>query len=126
LAAEAGGGDFTSVLLEFEGGRSVQVNRVRQRRGARSVCLQVTAERGPASLRLPGRVAWTDRRGRHVQLLRQQPVGQVLLERFYQAVREAQPMQPTLADAQRALGWLRAAARSRDEGGRVVLQKGAG
>jgi predicted dehydrogenase len=122
LAADAGAAGLASVLLEFPGGRAVQINR-RSVPGARpAVRLHAVAERGAATADLSGRVRWFGPNGRYVHVLpRQRPIGQVLLEIFHGAVTEGRPPDPDLDDARRLLGWLRAAAVSRREGNRVPL-----
>jgi len=107
------------MLLDFGDGRGAEI-RHRRLGAVRRLRLEVIAEHGMAVAELPGRLWWTARDGRHVHVMsRRQPTGQVLLERFHQAVTMGLPPEPNLRDAHRALGWLRAAARSRDAGGWV-------
>jgi predicted dehydrogenase len=122
LAAEVGAARLASLLLEFPGGRAAQISR-RSVPGARpSVRLHAVAARGAATAELSGRVRWVGPDGRHVHVLpRQRPIGQVLLESFHRAVTEGGPPDPDLDDARRVLGWLRAAAVSREEGQRVPI-----
>ena len=113
-------GGFSSLLLEFAGGRGVQVihrNWVADRPMLR---LQVLAERGSALVEWPHQVSWATREGFYSHALRRQrPLTQLLLERFREAVQEDRPPEPSLGDAYRVLGWLRLAACSQEEG-RVV------
>ena len=80
------------------------------------------AEYGWATAALPDRVQWTAPDGKHGHVPpRQRPLGQLLLERFFDAVKTGQPPEPSLEEAHRVLTWLRAAAASRAEGRRVEL-----
>jgi predicted dehydrogenase len=111
--------DFGSVLLEFGQGRVAQVNRWT---GARTAChVQVVAEKGTAEAELPGDLRWRDREGRHSQRLAAHSGRLRLLERFFLVARNGEKPQPDLDGAHRALTWLRAAVRSRDEGRKVIL-----
>jgi hypothetical protein len=113
---------LTNLLLEFNDGRAVQVTHYRAAVTRPAMRLQVVAERGVATVELPDRVRWTDACGRYAHTVAaEQPLGEALLEQFHRTVTEKQAPQPSLDDAQRALGWLRAAARSRAEGKRVAL-----
>ncbi len=122
LAAEAEGAGLASVLLDFPEGRAVQVIRRRVPARGRRLRVHIVAARGLAAAEAPARVGWTDADGRHRHVLpRPAPAGQVLLERFYQAVRAGMAAEPGLEQAQRTLTWLRAVARSRKEGRRVQI-----
>jgi predicted dehydrogenase len=122
LAAGMPGTGPFSLFLEFADGRCVQLTCWRGPRMRRAVRLRVVAERGSATVELPRRVQWSDADGWQVHVVRrQQPLGEVLLERFHQTVTEGLRAQPSLADAHRVLGWLRAAVCSREEGRCVPL-----
>ncbi|HEV3256351.1 MAG TPA: Gfo/Idh/MocA family oxidoreductase [Gemmataceae bacterium] len=113
--------DGHDLLLDFGGGRGAEI-RHRRLGNIRRLRLEVVAERGMAVAEFPGQLLWTAEDGRHVHSMsRRQPIGRVLLERFHQAVTTGLPPEPNLRDAHRALGWLRAGARSRDAGGWVDL-----
>jgi predicted dehydrogenase len=116
-----GDGGFASVTLRCREGKTVQVTRWRAPGAASAVRVQVVGERGQVTADLPGRLSWHDG-GRHALALgRGRPMAEALLERFHQAVATGETPQPGLGEAHRALGWLRAAARSRDEGRQVSL-----
>lgn len=125
VAVQASGLDtqeLASLFLELADGRAVQVFRRRAPGARRSLRLEVIAERGSATVELPGQVLWTDQAGRHAHLLpKQRPVCQTLLERFFQVVREGQAPAPDLATAYQALRWLRAAGVSWAEGKRIAV-----
>lgn len=106
---------FSSLFLEFAGGRGVQLTH---RYGAvATVRLQVLAERGSALVKMPSRVSWITPKGFHSHTLRgQSPPAQVVLEHFRDVVQGSAAPEPTFADAYRVLRWLRVAARSREEG----------
>jgi len=109
----------SQLLLDFGGGRQAEVIH-RRWPGVRRLRLEVLAERGRVAAELPGRVYWTATDGRHIHLMnRRQPIGRLLLERFHRTVTAGDMAGPTLRDAHRVLGWLRAAARSREVGGWV-------
>ena len=113
----------TSQFWEFAAGWGLQLIQ-RQTRGARPACrLEVVAEQGSARVIPPRQVAWAGADGQHRILLpRNRPALQVQLEAFEEAVRAGNPTpEPSLTNAYRVLGWLRAARRSQAEGGRVSL-----
>jgi predicted dehydrogenase len=115
LASGVEGAGLATLLLDFGSGRAVHLSRHDEPGTRPSQRLKVIAERGFAVVELPGLVRWTGPEGRFVYAVRgRRPVGQILLERFYQAVTAGQWPEPNLEDAFRILGWLRAAARSRD------------
>jgi predicted dehydrogenase len=108
---------FSSLFLEFAGGRGVQITRRPEVVGRPAVRLQVVAERGSASVELPYQVSWRTKAGSHSQALRgQRPLAQLLLEHFRDVLEQRAAPEPTLEDAYRVLSWLRVASRSRDEG----------
>jgi predicted dehydrogenase len=112
------------VRLEFAGGRTAQVSRYRVPCSHGGLRLQVVAERGTATAQFPHRLHWTDAAGRQAHVLPgERPVGQILLEQFYQVVRQGRAVEPSLDEAYRLLAWARAAARSRREGRRIELPK---
>jgi predicted dehydrogenase len=122
LAAGPDAGGLTSVYLEFPDGRHAQLTGWSGPEAWHAPRLHVHAERGWASVELPGRLRWADVEGRHATTLRGQPQAEaMLLDRFGDALRSGQPPQPGLADAGRLLAWLRAAERSRAEGRRVTI-----
>jgi predicted dehydrogenase len=118
-AAEGAG--FGNVLLEFGGGRAAQVSRWAGFDVSPRCRVQVVGEKGTVEAELPRDVRWQDRDGWHTQRLPGQSPRLRLLERFFVAVRSGQRPQPDLAATHRALTWLRAAVRSRNEGKKVVL-----
>jgi predicted dehydrogenase len=122
LAAGSPTGTFLSVSAEFPGQRHAQLTGWRAVVPRHSVQLYAIAERGCATLDLPGRVSWTDAEGRHLHTRPGQPPPErALLERFAQALEEGQPPQPNLADACQAMTWLQAVERSCREGRRILL-----
>jgi predicted dehydrogenase len=122
LAAGSDAGGLASVHLEFPDGRQARLTGWSGPEAWHAPRLQVHAERGWASVELPGRLRWADAEGRHATTLRGQPQAEaILLDRFGDAVRSGRPPQPCLADACRLLTWLRAAERSRSEGTPVAL-----
>jgi predicted dehydrogenase len=122
LAGGRDDGAFVSVLLEFPGDRRAQLTGWQTAEAWHAPRLRVLAERGWAAAELPGRLRWADADGRHALAPHGGPPPErVLLERFCHAVGEGQPAGPSLADACRILGWLRAAERSRAEGARVAV-----
>jgi predicted dehydrogenase len=117
-AAEVAPG-FASLVLGFAGDRVAQVTRWRAPQASPVLRLHVAAERGSATVVLPGRVWWSGAQGQHLQVLREpRSLARLLLERFHQAATQGQAPEPDFHDAYRALGWLRAAAGSRAEGWR--------
>jgi hypothetical protein len=110
------------VLFNFEGDRVAQLTRQRGSLTGPSLSLEVLAERGTARLEYPRRLQWSDSAGRHShESPRAFSLGMVLLRRFHEAITQGEPVQSSLEDAQRILGWLRSAARSCEEGRRVAL-----
>jgi predicted dehydrogenase len=108
---------FSSLFLEFSGGRGVQLTRRRGKVDRPTLRLEVLAERGSALVDLPYRLSWTTADGFHSHKLRgQPPPAQLILEHFRDVVQGKATPHPTLDDAYRVLRWLRVAARSRDEG----------
>jgi predicted dehydrogenase len=84
--------------------------------------LKVIADKGTAQVVLPRRLAWTEADGRHTHLLpRGQPLVQVQLAKFAEAVQGRESVTPNLCDAYRQLGWLRAVEESQTEGRRVSV-----
>jgi predicted dehydrogenase len=125
LSVQALGRDQTGLaglVLEFPGGRALQISRYRAPRHRDGMRLQVVAERGTATVEFPHRLHWTDAAGSHTHVAPlERPPGQVLLEQFYGIVRDGRPPVPGLDEVYRLLGWVRAAARSRAEGRRINL-----
>jgi predicted dehydrogenase len=122
LATGSPTNDFLSVSAEFPGQRHAQLTGWRAAVPRRSVQMHAIAERGCATLELPGRVSWTDAEGRHMHMRPGQPSPErTLLERFVQALEKGQPTQPNLADACQAMTWLRAVERSCLERRRVLI-----
>jgi predicted dehydrogenase len=116
------GAGLTSFLLEFEDGRAIHLSRYRVPRPRGGMRLQVVAERGTATVEFPHRLHWTDADGSHSHTTHlDRPLSQLLLEHFYDVARAGQAPQPSLEEAGRLLGWVRAAARSRAEGRRIEL-----
>ncbi len=123
-AEKVAAGDFASLLLEYTDGLTIVLrgHRTHEQRG--SLHLRVEAEHGTAEVHFPNRVSWTSREGEQaIRLPRARPLSRILLERFYQVVRQGQVPQPSLDDAYRVLRWLRAGATSLVEGRRVALQE---
>jgi predicted dehydrogenase len=115
------GTGFASILLDFGDGRVAQVSAWADR-NARGACrVQVVGENGTVEADLPGDVRWRDREGRHVLRLAAHPARWRLLEQFFMVARNSAQPRPNLCDTYRALTWLRAAARSLEEGKRVVV-----
>jgi predicted dehydrogenase len=124
LAGSGNDGALASLGVEFEGGRAVQLCRCRVPGGRAGLRLRVIAEGGTATAQFPNRLYWTDSAGSHSHVLpMSRPPAQVFLERFYHLVRSAQPPTPSWDEAYRLCTWLRAAARSRAEGRRILLQE---
>lgn len=118
-------GLLATLLLELDGGRSVQLMRWGGPEARRSLRLRVAAERGSARLEMPGGLHWSDGAGRHTLMPRSEAFpGVAPLLRFHDLVVEGRAPEPNLADLVRALGWLRAAARSVAEGRRIALGDG--
>jgi predicted dehydrogenase len=122
--------EFTSLALEFPGGRLAQMNIARYDRdrwGEASRFLpqpgfQVFAERGVAWVEMPDRIAWTDADGPREERLPSEPtVGERLNLAFERLVRGGSPPAATLDDALAVARVVEALRRSRDEGRRVTL-----
>jgi predicted dehydrogenase len=121
LAAGPEGGLATTVLLDYGHGRAAQLTRVRVPAGRQAWRVQVVADRGTGTAE-PGQVRWRGPDGEHSHALgRRRPAAEVMMEAFRRALAEGRPPQPGLDEAQRLLGWLRLAARSRAEAGWVSL-----
>ncbi len=102
-------GGLTTLALEFDQERFVQITTYRAP-GPPGVRLQVVAERGTATVKLPNRLAWRDDTGRHAHTLpADRPLAHVLLDQFYQVVRAGREPDPGPELAYRLLGWMRAA-----------------
>ncbi len=122
LATGSEGLGFGSVLLELSDGRAVQITRHRGPGPRRALRLEVVTERSVATAQLPRQLTWITPDGQHSHRpVRPVPLGRVLLENFWQIVRGSIPAEPSLADAYRALGYLRAAAESWQQGRRITL-----
>jgi len=126
LAREKASCGVASVLLELADGQAFHILRrlvrLSEATPLRStVQLQVVAERGVATVRLPDQVCWTSSTGTYQHHdFRKKPGGKDLpLQLFHQAITTGQPPEPGFHDAHRILGWLRLAARSQAEGRRV-------
>jgi predicted dehydrogenase len=107
---------FSSVFLEFFGGRGVQL-LCRKALASKPIArLEALAERGSAVVEWPHQVSWSTQQGSYSHALRGgRPLTQALLERFREAVQNGRRMEPNLDDAYRLLRWLRLAARSQSE-----------
>jgi predicted dehydrogenase len=122
LAVDLPHGRLASVLLEFPEGRAVHIVRCPAPGPRGGVRVRVVAERGTAVADLPHHVHWTDAAGGHTHVLpEKRPAAQLLLEHFYQVVREGRPPLPGVEHAEHLAGWLWAAARSREQGRWVEL-----
>lgn len=124
VAYSAGRCGAAGVLMEFADGKAVVINVRTQNVSGRRQCqrLAVKTGHGYAEAKLPRRIEWIGKDGHHtIRLPKERPLGQVLLVKFHQAIRDAAPPVPGFDDAHRALTWLRAAARSQREGRRVTL-----
>jgi predicted dehydrogenase len=121
-AAGSESAGLLSLTVEAEHGSSLQLTCWNAPPPRPPWRLHLVGARGHATLEGPHQLSWRDARGSHVLTLpRGRPVEQVMLDRFRRAVTEGQAPEPSLADAHHAFGCLRAAARSRAEGSRVVL-----
>jgi predicted dehydrogenase len=108
---------FSTLFLEFAGGRGVQITHRHGVADRPAIRLEVLAERGSALVKLPYQVSWATREGFHSHALRGHgSLARVLLEHFREVIQGRAALEPTLADAYRVLRWLRLAARSREEG----------
>ncbi|HLJ92623.1 MAG TPA: Gfo/Idh/MocA family oxidoreductase [Gemmataceae bacterium] len=115
------GAGFSSLFLEFPGGRGIQITRRRGFGHRPAVRLEVSAENGMASVQLPGQVSWTTSERSLTQTLRRRcPWVRLLLEHFHDVLQGKAAPSPTFDDAYRLLRWLRIAVKSRDEG-RLLL-----
>ena len=115
------GGPLT-VSLDFGDRRTAQLTRWDVPGARPSLRLRVIAKGGSAALTPPLRLSWSDAEGRHRLALRpREGLGQMVLKRFHRVLTEGGDPQPDLASACQALGWLRAAARSRAEDRRLAL-----
>lgn len=115
---------IASVLLEFPEGRAAHIVRYRVARGSVGLRVRVVTDRGQAVCVPPCRLSWQSSAGRRTrEFPRPTPVGQRLLEQFRQIVLQGQSVEPGLGQAHRALTWLRAIARSRAEGRRVIIDE---
>ena len=118
---------FSSLFLEFAGGRGVQIvlHKQKRQRGVRerpAVRLRAQAERGWALVALPNQLSWSTRGGVQSHTLRNhRRLAAQLLEHFCGVVRGRDPPEPAFEDVYRLLGWLRLAVRSRDEGRVLTL-----
>jgi predicted dehydrogenase len=120
-AAAAEAADFTTVVLEFAGGRVAQLT-LWAGPAARSACrLGAEAEGGGAVAELPRCLRWHGPGGEHRERLPAWSAEQALLRRFVDGLRTGRPLWPGFEEAYRALAWLRAAGRSQAEGQRIVL-----
>jgi predicted dehydrogenase len=120
-STKAEGTGLASILLEFGDGRVAQLSAWSDRNAHRACRVQVVGANGIVEADLPGDVRWRDREGRHVLRLAAHPARWRLLEQFYMVARNGAPPRPGLCDTYRALTWLRAAARSLEEGKRVAI-----
>lgn len=107
------------VQMDFSGGRGAQISLWR---GVRPGC-RIVAEgsEGQVRVRLPHRLSWDEGTSRHGQRLPRRSRAVHALERFVRCLKECRPPEPALAEAHRALTWLRAARRSLHEGRRIAL-----
>jgi predicted dehydrogenase len=121
-AAGCDAAGLSSLTLEAAGGRALQLTAWHGPGTRPALRLHVVAERGQATLDAPRRLSWTDAAGAHALALPPgRPVEQLLLSCFHRVVVAGQPPWPSLEDVYRALGCLRAAARSREAGCKVLL-----
>jgi predicted dehydrogenase len=107
--------DCAILLVEFDEQRLAQVTMWGGPAARPSLAVQVEAEGGSARLELPRLIEWHDHEGRHSLQLPAGLAEGLVLDRFVQAVRDGEPV-CNLAAARAALGWLRAARRSRETG----------
>jgi predicted dehydrogenase len=114
---------YAHLHLEYAEGPVVSIRARRTHKERGSLRLAVEAERGSVEAAWPSWVSWTSSAGQHaLTLARAEPLGKLLLDRFYRVVREGEVAEPSLDAAYQVLGWLRAAARSQVEGRRVLLE----
>jgi predicted dehydrogenase len=113
---------FSNILWQFSAERGLQITRRPFAIRRPAVRLEVVAERGLASLELPYRISWFTNEGSHSQEFQsQRSLAELQLEHFLDVISGRAPKESTLDDAQRALRWLRAASRSREEGRTLSL-----
>ena len=115
--------DMASVTVEFGEGRVAHLLLVES--SIRRCRLDVMAERGTASMSLPGRLTWRNAEGRFAHRLPRGVAELAALEGFLSAVEGEEPF----ADFDSlfcGLDWLRAARTSRAEGRRVDLGAATG
>jgi predicted dehydrogenase len=121
-AAGSASAGLMSLTLEAAGGRALQLTTWHAPDARPGLRLRVVAERGQATLDAPRRLSWADAAGAHTLTLPAgRPAEEVLLTHFHRVAAEGQAPWPSLEDASRALGCLRAAARSREAGRKVPL-----
>lgn len=118
--------DCASLLVQFDEQRLAQLTMWGGPAARPSLTIQVEAEGGPARLELPRLIEWHDAEGRHSLQLPGGLAEGLVLDRFVRAVRDGEPPACDLASARAALGWLRAARRSRETGQPVTLEPAAG
>lgn len=115
------GAPCITMVLRFGGERLAQLTLWTAATGRSPGRFEVSAEAGTATAELPRQLRWRDDDGEHAQRLPARPAAQSGLERFILGLRSGQPLRPSFEDAYRALSWLRAAVRSRDEGQQIAL-----
>jgi predicted dehydrogenase len=114
------GAAFVTLVLRFGGDRLAQLTLWTAARRSPGR-FEVVAEAGTATAELPRQLRWRDDDGQHAQRLPPRSPEQSGLERFILALRSGQPMRPSFAAAHRALTWLHAARRSREEKQAIAL-----
>jgi predicted dehydrogenase len=124
-ACAAEQGDLVAVLLEGPEGRTAQINLWTAPVVSPHCRIEVVAQQGTATARLPGRLRWGDADGQHAERRPCPPAEDTLLERFAHALDTGQPPRPSFEDDFRSLAWLRAARQSQDEGRPVSLSPAA-
>jgi predicted dehydrogenase len=110
---------LVSLGLEFESG----VARVALWGGpaeAARTWIEVECEGGSLRAEMPRRLGWRDAEGRHALELPGGLAEVWVVDRFAQAVRNAEPPALSFERAYQALTWLRAARQSLDKGGAAV------
>jgi predicted dehydrogenase len=121
-AADLAGGALSSWLLDWGADRAAQVTRYRAALPRSGLRLHVVAERGTATAEFPNRLHWTEADGSHTHVAHlERPLGQVLLEQFYQVAREGRNPEPGPEEIGRFRDWVRSAAQSRAEGRTIPL-----
>jgi predicted dehydrogenase len=99
-------------FADFGEGRAAYLRRWWGPHVSSSIRMHVVAGKGAAWVGLPHRLRWNDADGRHAwRATEQRPMAEVMLERFYDAVAAREAMLPSLEDARRAFGILRASTR---------------